>query len=64
MILSELENQILKYLDGRKTPATLKQIAKSTIRSESHIKSIMNLMEEKGLVISTKVSSLKLFAKK
>jgi DNA-binding IscR family transcriptional regulator len=63
-MLSELENQILKYLDGRKTPATLKQIAKATIRSDSHIKAIMILLEEKGLVNSIKVSSLKLFAKK
>jgi len=63
MILSDLEQQALKYLDGRKTPATLKQIAKALIRSNSHIKSLLFLMEEKGLVKSSSIGSIKLYVK-
>ena len=63
MILSELEQQVLKYLDGRKTAATIKQIAKVLIRSDSHVKSLLLLMNEKGLIKSARIGSTKLYSK-
>lgn len=64
MILSDLEQQVLKYLDGRKTAATIKQISKALIRSESHVKSLLLLMDEKGLIKSARIGSIKMYAKK
>ena len=64
MILSDLEQQVLKYLDGRKTAATIKQISKTLIRSESHVKSLLLLMDEKGLIKSARIGSTKMYAKK
>lgn len=64
MILSDLEQQVLKYLDGRKTAATIKQISKALIRSESHVKSLLLLMDEKGLIKSARIGSTKMYAKK
>jgi predicted transcriptional regulator len=64
MILSDLEQQVLKYLDGRKTAATIKQIAKVLIRSDSHVKSLLLLMNEKGLIKSARIGSTKLYSKK
>lgn len=63
MILSDLEQQVLKYLDGRKTAATIKQIAKVLIRSDSHVKSLLLLMNEKGLIKSARIGSTKLYSK-
>lgn len=63
MILSDLEQQVLKYLDGRKTAATIKQIAKVLIRSDSHVKSLLLLMDEKGLIKSARIGSTKLYSK-
>lgn len=64
MILSDLEQQVLNYLDGRKTAATIKQISKALIRSESHVKSLLLLMDEKGLIKSARIGSTKMYAKK
>lgn len=64
MILSDLEQQVLKYLGGRKTAATIKQISKALIRSESHVKSLLLLMDEKGLIKSARIGSTKMYAKK
>ena len=64
MILSSLEEQVIKYLDGRKTAATSKQIAKVLIRSDSYVKSLLLQMEEKNLIKSTKFGSTKLYARK
>lgn len=63
MILSDLEQQVLNYLDGRKTAATIKQIAKVLIRSDSHVKSLLLLMNEKGLIKSARIGSTKLYSK-
>ena len=64
MILSTLEEQVLKYLDGRKTAATIKQVAKALIRSDSHVKSLLLQMEEKGLIKAARIGSTKLYARK
>jgi len=64
MILSSLEEQVIKYLDGRKTAATSKQIAKVLIRSDSYVKSLLLQMEEKGLIKSVRFGSTKLYARK
>lgn len=64
MILSSLEEQVIKYLDGRKTAATSKQIAKVLIRSDSYVKSLLLQMEEKGLIKSARFGSTKLYARK
>lgn len=64
MILSVLEEQVIKYLDERKTAATSKQIAKVLIRSDSYVKSLLLQMEEKGLIKSKKFGSTKLYERK
>lgn len=64
MILSVLEEQVIKYLDERKTAATSKQIAKVLIRSDSYVKSLLLQMEEKGLIKSKKFGSIKLYERK
>ena len=60
--MTEFEHKILKYLDSRKTAATLKQVAKQLIRSESYVTSKMKFLEEKGLIISQRVGGTKLYA--
>jgi len=63
MILSSLEEQVIKYLDGRKTLVTSKQIVKVLIRSDSYVKSLLLQMEEKGLIKSVRFGSTKLYAR-
>jgi len=63
MILNSLEEQVIKYLDGRKTLVTSKQIVKVLIRSDSYVKSLLLQMEEKGLIKSVRFGSTKLYAR-
>jgi DNA-binding MarR family transcriptional regulator len=60
--MTEFEQQLLKYLQARKTAATVKQIAKYFIRSESYITSNLKFLEEKGLIVSQRIGGMKIYA--
>lgn len=59
--LSEFEEKVIKYLFNRKTAATVKQIAKFFIRSESYINSTLRGLVEKGLIDTVQTGSTKLY---
>ena len=61
-ILSEFENKVMDYLIKRKTAATIKQIAKFFIRSESHVSGTMRLLEQKDLIQVITAGKTKFFA--
>ncbi len=62
--LNEFEEKILKYLFDRKTAATIKQIAKYFIRSESYVSKALNALEEKGLLTVVTAGKTKFYAYK
>lgn len=59
--LSEFEEKVIKYLFNRKTAATVKQIAKFFIRSESYINSTLRGLVEKNLIDTVQTGSTKLY---
>ena len=63
-ILSEFEEKVLKYLFNRKTAATVKQVAKFFIRSDSHVTSTLRGLAEKGLIDIVQAGSTKLYVYK
>lgn len=63
-ILSDFENKVMDYLIKRKTAATVKQIAKFFIRSESYVSGTMRLLEQKELVQVVTAGKTKFFAVK
>lgn len=64
MTLSDFENKVMDYLIKRKTAATIKQIAKFMIRSDSHVTSTMKGLVEKGLVDVIVAGSTKFYTVK
>jgi Mn-dependent DtxR family transcriptional regulator len=63
-ILSDFENKVMDYLIKRKTAATVKQIAKFFIRSESYVSGTMRLLEQKELIQVVTAGKTKFFAVK
>lgn len=63
-ILSDFENKVMDYLIKRKTAATVKQIAKFFIRSESYVSGTMRLLEQKELIQVITAGKTKFFAVK
>lgn len=55
------ESDVLKYLDGRKTAATIKQVSKFFICSNSHASKILSELERKGLVKCIRAGGTKLY---
>ena len=64
MSLIEFENKVMDYLINRKTAATVKQIAKYFIRSESHVTKTMRALEDKQLITVVTAGKTKFFAVK
>ena len=50
MSLDEFENKLMDYLINRKTAATIKQIAKYFIRSESYVSKTLKVLHDRGLI--------------
>ena len=62
--LNEFENKVMDYLIKRKTAATVKQIAKFFIRSETHVTRALRELEKKGLVSVIRAGSMNLYGVK
>lgn len=62
--LTEFEEKILKYLFNRKTAATVKQIAKFFIRSDSYVTNALRKLEEHQLITVVQAGTTKLYAYK
>lgn len=59
--LNEFENKLMDYLIKRKTAATVKQITKFFIRSDSHVLKTLRLLEQKGLINVVRAGSINLY---
>ena len=62
--LNDFENKVMDYLIKRKTAATVKQIAKFFIRSETHVTRALRELEKKGLVSVIRAGSMNLYGVK
>lgn len=62
--LNEFENKVMDYLIRRKTPATVKQIAKFFIRSESYIVNTLLQLEKKELISVMRTGNINLYGVK
>lgn len=62
--LNEFENKVMDYLIKRKTAATVKQIAKFFIRSESYVTGTLRELEKKELISVHRVGSMNLYGVK
>ena len=62
--LNEFEDKVMDYLIKRKTAATVKQIAKFFIRSETHVTRALRELEKKGLVSVIRAGSMNLYGVK
>lgn len=62
--LTEFENKVIEYLIRRKTAATIKQIAKFFIRSESYVSNTLKSLVSKGLVDVVMTGGTKLYVVK
>ena len=60
----EIEQEVLKYLEGRKTAATLKQMSKFFIHSESYMSRVLANLENQNLVTCIKAGGTKLYVHK
>ena len=59
--LNEFENKVMDYLIKRKTAATVKQIAKFFIRSETHVTRALRELEKKELITVIRAGSMNLY---
>ena len=62
--LNDFENKVMDYLIKRKTAATVKQIAKFFIRSETHVTRALRELEKKGLISVIRAGSMNLYGVK
>ena len=62
--LNDFENKVMDYLIKRKTAATVKQIAKFFIRSETHVTRALRELEKKELISVTRTGSMNLYGVK
>lgn len=62
--LNEFENKVMDYLIRRKTAATVKQIAKFFIRSESHVTGTLRELEKKELISVIRTGNINLYGVK
>ena len=62
--LNDFENKVMDYLIRRKTAATVKQIAKFFIRSETHVTRALRELEKKELISVTRTGSMNLYGVK
>ena len=62
--LNDFENKVMDYLIKRKTAATVKQISKFFIRSETHILRTLRELEKKGLISVIRAGSMNLYGVK
>ena len=62
--LNEFENKVMDYLIKRKTAATVKQIAKFFIRSETHVTRALRELKKKELISVTRTGSMNLYGVK
>ena len=62
--LNEFENKVMDYLIKRKTAATVKQIAKFFIRSESHVTGTLRSLEKKELLSVIRAGNTNLYTVK
>ena len=60
----EIEQEVLKYLEGRKTAATIKQMSKFFIRSDSYMSKVLTSLENQKLVTCIKAGGTKLYVHK
>jgi len=60
--MNEFDQKILKYLESRKTAATIKQVAKFFIRSESAVSKSLNSLTERGLIKCIKAGGTKFYS--
>ena len=60
--MNEFDQKILKYLESRKTAATIKQVAKFFIRSESAVSKSLNSLAERGMVKCIKAAGTKFYS--
>lgn len=61
MMLTDFENVVMDYLIKRKTAATVKQIAKFFIRSESYTSNTLRRLAERKLVDVVVAGSTKFY---
>ena len=61
MQLNEFENKMMDYLIKRKTAATVKQIAKFFIRSESYVLNTLRALEKKQLISVIRAGNMNLY---
>ena len=64
VMLTEFENKMMDYLIKRKTAATVKQISKFFIRSESHVLGTLRSLEKKELISVIRAGSTNLYTVK
>ena len=62
--LNDFENKVMDYLIKRKTAATVKQIAKFFIRSESHVTGTLRSLEKKELLSVIRAGNTNLYTVK
>ena len=62
--LNDFENKLMYYLIKRKTAATVKQIAKFFIRSESHVTGTLRSLEKKELLSVIRAGNTNLYTVK
>ena len=62
--LNDFENKVMDYLIKRKTPATVKQVAKFFIRSESYAANTLLALEKKGLISVMRTGNINLYGVK
>lgn len=62
--LNEFENKVMDYLIKRKTAATVKQIAKFFIRSESYVVNTLRELEKKELINVIRAGNMNLYGMK
>lgn len=62
--LNEFENKMMDYLIKRKTAATVKQIAKFFIRSDSYVLSTLRSLEKKELITVIRAGNINLYTVK
>lgn len=62
--LNEFEDKMMDYLIRRKTPASIKQISKFFIRSESYVKQTLRDLEKKGLINVLRTGNINLYGVK
>lgn len=60
--LKEFDQKILKYLESRKTAATIKQVAKFFIRSDSAVSKSLNSLAEQGFIKCIKAGGTKFYS--